>query len=235
MTRALYLDDAYRTGFASEVVAVDAPQRAVALAATAFYPGGGGQPCDHGALGGSRVEAVRRDPDGVIWHVVDGTLPTVGDEVEGEIDWERRFGLMRAHTALHLVNGLIWLDAGARVSGASMDPHGGRADFALASISQSFGRELEARVNEQVERSLAVSARLVPRAEADRDPSLLRSHANLIPRSIDPLRIIDIADLDRQACSGTHVRDTAEIGAIRVTGTKSKGRENKRVTIALVD
>jgi misacylated tRNA(Ala) deacylase len=149
------------------------------------------------------------------------------------VDWERRFGLMRAHTALHLVNGLIWLDAGARVSGASMDPAGGRADFALDSISQSFGRELEARVNEQIDRSLTVTARLVPRVEADHDPSLLRSHANLIPREIDPLRIIDIADLDRQACSGTHVRDTAEIGAIRVVGTKSKGRANKRVTIAL--
>lgn len=233
MTRALYLDDAYLRDFAASVVAVDAEQHAVALDATAFYPGGGGQPCDHGEVSGARVESVRRGPDGVIWHVLNGPVPALGAEVEGAIDWERRLGLMRAHTALHLVNGLIWLDAGARVSGASMDPLGGRADFALDSISQSFGRELEARVNEQIERSLAVTARLVPRAEADHDPSLLRSHANLIPREIDPLRIIDIADLDRQACSGTHVRNTAEIGAIRVTGTKSKGRENKRVTIAL--
>jgi misacylated tRNA(Ala) deacylase len=172
-----------------------------------------------------------------VWHVLadDRPLPRPGDPVRGALDWERRHRTMRTHTALHILNGLIWIDHAARVTGAHMTPGEGRLDFELPEMSQEFGREIEARVNEQVARDLPVEVRFMPRSEADRDPSLIRLKANLIPRTIDPLRVIDIVGLDRQADGGTHVASTGEVGTVRVTGTQSKGRANKRVRIALAD
>ncbi|HEY5145014.1 MAG TPA: alanyl-tRNA editing protein [Solirubrobacteraceae bacterium] len=235
-TDLLYLTDAYLREFDAEVVAVDTRRGAVALARTAFFPGGGGQPHDTGELqGAGAVLRVVRDGDGVVWHELEpgSALPAAGAAAHGVLDWERRHLLMRTHTALHLLNGVIWLDHGAQVTGADMTPGAGRADFSLPAISQEFGREVEARVNAQVALDLPIRVDVLPRAQADHDPSLIRSKANLIPRSIDPLRVVDIVGLDRQADSGTHVASTAEVGTVRVTGTQSKGRDNKRVRIAL--
>ncbi len=235
-TELLYLTDAYLREFDAEVLAVEAQGGAVALARTAFFPGGGGQPHDTGTLtGAGPVLRVSRGGDGVVWHELapGSTLPAPGAIVHGVLDWERRHLLMRTHTALHLLNGVIWLDHGAQVTGADMTPGAGRADFSLPAMSQEFGREVQTRVNAQVALDLPIRVDFVPRAQADHDPSLIRSKANLIPRSIDPLRVVDIVGLDRQADSGTHVASTREVGTVRVTGTQSKGRDNKRVRIAL--
>ena len=235
-TDLLYAGDAYRREFAARVVAADPERGAVALSATAFFPGGGGQPADTGSLAceGAELRVTgARAQAGVVWHLVEGELPEPGAPVAGAIDWERRHLLMRVHTALHLVNGVLWLAHGVQVTGARVGAGEGRADFDLASMSADLGREVEERVNERVERDHPIVTTLVPRAEADRDPSLIRSKANLIPAAIDPLRVVDIVGLDRQACSGTHVRSTAEVGPVRVVRTESKGRDNKRVRIAL--
>jgi misacylated tRNA(Ala) deacylase len=238
-TKLLYYTDSYLREFASEVAAVDGDGHAVALRETAFFPTGGGQPHDTGTLttGGSAatVIEVNRREGGIVWHSLapDATLPEVGSVARGEIDWRRRYLLMRIHTAQHILNGIIWLDYSAQVTGAHMVPGEGRLDFELPSMSQEFARAVEARVNEQVALDLPVRVLFLPRSAADKDPSLLRLKANLIPRSVDPLRVIDIVGLDRQADGGTHVASTGEVGHVRVVKAESKGKANKRIRIAV--
>jgi misacylated tRNA(Ala) deacylase len=238
-TELLYATDAYRREFESEVVAVDAERRAIALRATLFFPTGGGQPHDTGTLRfdgqAAEVLSVAKDRDGVVWHTLGdhAALPEVGEPAHGELDWTRRYLMMRLHTAQHILNGVIWRDLRAQVTGAQISPPEARLDFELEAMSKEFGREVEVAVNEVVARDLPVRVMWLPRAEADRDPALIRLKANLIPRSIDPLRVLDIVGLDRQADGGTHVASTGEVGEVRVVRTESKGRMNKRVRIAL--
>jgi misacylated tRNA(Ala) deacylase len=240
-TTLLYYTDSYLREFASEVAGVDPHARAIALRETAFFPTGGGQPHDTGTLETNGAVAavvdVTKGDGGVVWHALapDARLPEVGSVTHGRIDWERRYLLMRIHTAQHILNGIIWREYGAQVTGAHMTPGEGRLDFELPSMSQEFAREVEARVNEQVALDLEVRVLFLPRSEADRDPSLLRLKANLIPRSVDPLRVIDIVGLDRQADGGTHVASTGEVGEVRVVKTESKGKANKRIRIAVAD
>ena len=240
-TDLLYYTDSYLRSFSSEVIAADEATHAVALAETAFFPTGGGQPHDLGTLllKGEELAVVdvNKAKDGPVWHTLaDGaSLPTVGETVEGLLDWERRYLLMRIHSAQHVLNGVIWNEYGAHVTGASMTPGEGRLDFELSSMSQEFARTVEQAVNEQIRRDLEVRVLFLPRSEADTDPSLLRLKANLIPRSVDPLRVIDIVGLDRQADGGTHVASTREIGRVRVLEAKSKGKANKRIRIAVED
>lgn len=186
-------------------------------------------------LDAAEVARVSKGENGLVWHHLadDAVFPSPGTPVHGALHWERRHLLMRTHTALHVLNGIVWLDYEARVTGAHMEPGEGRLDFELPAMSQELAREVEARVNDQVARDLPVEVRFVPRSEADRDPSLIRLKANLIPRSVDPLRVIDIVGLDRQADGGTHVASTREVGTVRVVKAESKGRANKRVRIAL--
>jgi misacylated tRNA(Ala) deacylase len=240
-TALLYYTDSYRRSFDSLVTAVDREKHAVALEATAFFPTGGGQPHDVGRLDWAGhiadVVEVGNGENGVVWHTLDGDapLPEIGARAGGEIDWDRRYLLMRIHTAQHVLNGVIWNEYGAHVTGASMTPGEGRLDFELPQMSQEFARSIEAAVNQQISRDLEVRVLFLPRAEADKDTSLMRLKANLIPRSVDPLRVIDIVGLDRQADGGTHVRSTSEIGRVRVIEAKSKGRANKRIRIAVED
>jgi misacylated tRNA(Ala) deacylase len=238
-TELLYLSDAYRREFDAEVIAADAQRHAIALAATAFFPTGGGQPGDTGGLmfAGTTAEVVdvAKDGEGIAWHTLspESRLPDVGTAVLGVVDWRRRHLIMRLHTAQHVMNGIIWRDHGAQVTGAQIVPPEARLDFELAAMSQEFARSLEAAINDVVRQDLPVRVLWLPRAEADRDPSLIRLKANLIPRSIDPLRVIDIVGLDRQADGGTHVATTGEVGSVRIVRTESKGRANKRVRIAV--
>jgi misacylated tRNA(Ala) deacylase len=240
-TALLYYTDSYRRSFDSLVTAVDREKHAVALEATAFFPTGGGQPHDLGRLDWdghvADVVQVSKDQNGVVWHTLDGdaALPEIGASASGEIDWARRYLLMRIHSAQHVLNGVIWNEYGAHVTGASMTPGEGRLDFELPNMSQEFARSVETAVNQQISRDLEVRVLFLPRAEADKDTSLMRLKANLIPRSVDPLRVIDIVGLDRQADGGTHVRSTSEIGRVRVIEAKSKGKANKRIRIAVED
>lgn len=239
----LYYTDAYLREFDSEVIAVDPDAHALALKATAFFPTGGGQPHDTGELhfrtGVAAVVDVVKDRRGLVWHThtlaAATPLPRVGEPAHGAIDWERRHLIMRIHTTQHILNGVIWRDYGAQVTGAQITPPEGRLDFELPSMSQQFARAVEERVNEVVAQDLPVRVLFLPRSEADRDASLIRLKANLIPRSIDPLRVIDIVGLDRQADGGTHVASTGEVGHVRVVKAESKGKANKRIRIALED
>jgi misacylated tRNA(Ala) deacylase len=234
----LFAVDAYRTEFDARVVEVDVAQGRLRLDRTAFYPGGGGQPCDLGTIetptGTLTVESVRRDA-GAVWHSVVGDLPDHGAEVLGSIDWSRRHALMRTHTALHILCGVIWADYGIPVTGGNMEPLKGRLDFPFPSMSADLGVAVERRINHEIERALEIVVDFVPRSLADADPALIRTSANLIPQSIDPLRIIDIVGLDKQADGGTHVLSTAEVGAVRVTGTESKGKDNKRIRLEVTE
>jgi misacylated tRNA(Ala) deacylase len=235
----LFAVDAYLHDFDSEVVEVDAEQSRVVLARTAFYPGGGGQPNDIGTLrlasGAVPVTKVKRD-GGRIWHWLDAPeLPQPGEEVHGELDWGRRHLLMRTHTALHVLCGVIWTEFGVAVTGGNMDPGKGRLDFPLESMSAELGQRVEFRINEEIARAREIVVDFVGRDLADEDPALIRTAANLIPREIDPLRIIDIVGLDKQADGGTHVASTADVGRVTVTGTESKGKGNKRIRLEVAD
>ena len=239
-TDPLFSTDAYRKTFEAMVAGVDAAGHRVALNRTAFYPGGGGQPHDLGILrwhdGQSTVAAVTAE-GGMIWHCLpDGApLPDPGVEVAGAIDWERRHLLMRTHTALHMLCGVIWADYGVAVTGGNMKPGEGRLDFELDAMSVDLGQWAQRRVNEEIERARAIVVSFVTRAEAAHDPALIRTKADLIPAAVDPLRVIDIVGLDKQADGGTHVATTAEVGTVAVVKTESKGRGNKRIRIAVSD
>ena len=235
----LFAVDAFCQEFEASVVEVDRENRRLRLTRTAFYPGGGGQPCDVGALdtaaGTLRVIGVRRDR-GPIWHTIDGDeLPGVGTAVHGRLDWERRYSLMRTHTALHVLCGVIWADYRIPVTGGNMEPLQGRLDFPFEAMSADLGAAVERRINEEIARAHEIVVDFVPRSVADADPALIRTAADLIPREIDPLRVIDIVGLDRQADGGTHLLSTAAVGAVRVTKTESKGKGNKRIRIEVVD
>jgi misacylated tRNA(Ala) deacylase len=231
----LFTTDAYLRSFDSTVREVDREQGRILLARTAFYPGGGGQPHDVGELtwGGisAPVTRVRRE-GGRIWHWLDvPELPEPGTEVLGALDWSRRHLLMRTHTALHILCGVIWSEFRIPVTGGNMDPGKGRLDFPLESMSVELGQRVEGRINEEIRRAREIVVEFLGRSAADSDESLIRTAANLIPREIDPLRVIDIVGLDRQADGGTHVANTADVGAVAVTGTESKGKGNKRIRI----
>ena len=235
----LFAVDAYATRFGAKVVEVDGEGGRIRLDRTAFYPGGGGQPYDLGTIetpdGPLTVESVRRD-GGAIWHTVGSDHDLApGAEVEGRIDWTRRHQLMRTHTALHILCGVIWADYGIPVTGGNMEPLKGRLDFPFPSMSADLGAKVEQRINEEIQKAHEILVDFVPRSLADADPALIRTSANLIPQTIDPLRIIDIVGLDKQADGGTHVLSTAEVGAVRVVGTESKGKDNKRIRLEVLE
>ena len=236
MTDLLFHEHSYLREFDATVTAV--ADAGVELDRTAFYIGGGGQPSDLGVLtaDGRRyaVSGVKRD-GGMLLHLIDGDRPAAGDRVSGSIDWERRYRLMRTHTALHILCGVVWRDYGALVTGGNMQPGEARMDFELERMTADFAEEVEAKINEEVAAARSVLVANLPREEAERIPDLIRTKINLLPANIREVRTIDIEGLDVQADGGTHVGNTTEVGRIRVVGHESKGRVNKRLRIALED
>jgi misacylated tRNA(Ala) deacylase len=237
MTDDLYSRDPYlRTCDATVIAATD---EGVVLDRTVFYARGGGQPGDTGVLrwdgGEVRVTDTFKSRDtGALIHATDGQPPAVGTTVVAEIHWNRRHVIMRTHTALHSLSGVVFADYGAKVTGGNMEPGGvARMDFELDSISQEFGREVEEKLNARLAEDRPVHVSLLPRAEALADPDLIRTKVNLIPESVDPIRVIDIEGIDKQADGGTHVRSTGEVGRVRVVKTENKGRSFKRMRIQL--
>lgn len=234
MTEPLYHSDSYLRDFEAAVTAVAAEENAVSLDRTAFYPGGGGQPCDFGTLGGARVINVRRaGPD--IWHILEGDLPAAGSRVQGSLDWERRYKLMRTHTALHVLCGTVFRDYGALVTGGEMEPLSGRMDFEFERLQKDLVNVIEAAVNREVQAGREVRVQILPREQAFQIPDLIRTKINLLPEGIQQVRTVEIVGLDLQADGGTHVRNTAEVGRIRVVDYKSKGAINKRLYIEITD
>lgn len=235
MTDLLYLRDAYLTEFTATVEAVDVEGGRVALDRTAFYPTGGGQPHDTGTLAGLAVVEVRKEGDQV-WHRVEGApLPAVGDEVSGAVDFDRRHRLMRTHTALHVLCGVIWNEWRVPVTGGNMEPLSARMDFEFDPLPEGFGPRVEELVNAELAADRPIEVSFLPRSTAVMDEDLVRTKVSLIPESVPEIRVVDIVGLDKQADGGTHVRSTAEVGRIRVVKLENKGKGNKRVRLEVVD
>lgn len=233
-TELLYLNDAYLRTFRARVVEVDAEGNRVVLDQTAFYPTGGGQPHDTGTISARVVADVRKEGDSV-WHTLEGDLPAVGDEVEGEVDWERRHALMRTHTALHVLCGVIWNEWGKAVTGGNMEPLSARMDFEFDPLPEGFGPRVEELVNAELAADRQIEVSFLPRDTAVADADLIRTKVNMIPESVREIRVVDIVGLDKQADGGTHVASTSEVGRICVTKTESKGKGNKRIRLEVVD
>ena len=257
MTDLLYQTDSYLRQFEATVTAVDEANRGVVLDRTAFYPGGGGQPADRGTLaaGGASYPVKRAKwVGGALLHLIeeveepperslpgsgmsgiprgplhDVPLPQVGQTVSGALDWAHRYRLMRTHTAMHILCGVIWRDYGASVTGGNMEPLQGRMDFEFETMRQELVHEIEEKINEEVANGREVRVAILPREEAFQIPDLIRTKINLLPEGIEAVRVVEIAGLDLQADGGTHVRNTSEVGRLRVVDYKSKGKINKRI------
>ena len=235
-TDRIFLRDAECRSFDATVVAVDGEGR-VALDATAFYATSGGQPHDTGTLtwdGGSAAVTDVRGHD-VVWHTVDGDVPAVGTAVHGELDWERRHGLMRTHTALHILCGVIYNTWGVSVTGGNMAPLSARMDFEFDPLPEGFAAQVTELVNAEIAADRPIEISFLPRAEALADDDLIRTKVNLIPESVTEIRVVDIVGLDKQADGGTHLPSTGEVGRFEVVKTESKGKANKRLRIAVHD
>ncbi len=232
-TDLLYLRDAYLQHFTAAVVGIR--DNAVALDRTAFYPTGGGQPHDTGTLAGLSVTDVRKN-DGVVWHTVVGeALPDIGASVESVVDWPRRHALMRTHTALHVLCGVIWNEWHVPVTGGNMEPLSARMDFEFDPLPEGFAVTVEALVNSELAADRPIEVGFLPRDTAVHDEDLIRTKVNMIPEAVSEIRVVDIVGLDKQADGGTHVRSTGEVGRIRVVKTENKGKGNKRIRLEIVD
>jgi len=240
VTELLYLEDAYLQSCEAKVIGIDADTRRVELDQTVFYVQGGGQPADHGALSGSighlPVTGVKREQR-IVWHncAGDGPLPSVGDVVTATIDWDRRHQLMRTHTAMHLLCGVIWNEYGKAVTGGNMEPLTGRMDFEFDPLPDGFKETIEEAVNAEIAAARPIEVSFLDRSVAIEDEDLIRTKVNMIPESVATIRVIDIVGLDKQADGGTHVANTADVGTFAILKTESKGKGNKRVRIQLSD
>jgi misacylated tRNA(Ala) deacylase len=243
-TDLLYQRNSALRAVEATVVAVEGEARPIAVDQTVFFPGGGGQPSDEGMLtrlsDGSRWPVLSaRKVDGIVWHELggDGSLPDVAERVRVELDWERRYRLMRMHTALHVLCGVVFRDYGALVTGGNMGPDRARMDFEMDSADFTPERvaEIERSANEELRAGRDVSVQILPRDEAFQIPDLIRTKINLLPEGIAEVRTVEIVGLDLQADGGTHVQNTREVGELRVVGTRSKGKANKRLEIELTD
>jgi len=238
MTKTIYSTDAYARAMDAVVLDADRDDGRLLLDETVFYPGGGGQPHDIGELivGDDRlaVGRVTAERDGV-WHWLDGSLPGVGTELVGELDWERRYATMRTHTALHALCGVIWDRFQSPVTGGNMEAGHGRLDFELPQWDPEDRDPVERELNDQLNKALPVEVSFMPRDEADQDPSLIRTKVSLLPPTLREVRVIDIVGLDRQADGGTHVDSTTEVGSVKITKVESKGKGFRRIRVAVDD
>lgn len=236
MAEKLYHVDSYLREFDAVVTAVS--ESWVTLDRTAFYPRGGGQPSDRGQIirdGESFAVAQVKTQEGEIWHAVDRKGLREADGIVGKVDWQHRYELMRTHTAMHILCGVIWRDYGASVTGGNMTPGRGRMDFEFERMQRELVEEIEEKINSEVEAARPVTADVLPREEAFQIPDLIRTKVNLLPEGIQEVRVVEIDGLDLQADGGTHVANTSEVGRIRIVDYKSKGRINKRLVVELED
>jgi misacylated tRNA(Ala) deacylase len=236
MTERIYSTEQYASAVDATVVGVDPDDGRVLLDRTVFYPGGGGQPHDVGelVLGDDRLRVVRvaEDSRGV-WHWLEGGLPPTGTAVRGEVDWDRRYRLMRTHTAMHALCGVVWERFASPVTGGNMEPGVGRLDFELPNWDPEAREPLERELNDRLAAALPVEIAFLPREVADQDPSLIRTKVSLLPPTLTEVRVVDIVGLDRQADGGTHVASTGEVGRVRIAKIESKGKGFRRIRLAL--
>jgi len=226
--------DSYLKGFDAIVTNSFPDGNAISLDRSAFYPGGGGQPNDVGTLNDLPVIKVRKAGADVL-HIIEGDLPPIGTKVHGMIDWDRRYKLMRTHTAMHILCGTVFRDYGALVTGGDMEPLKGRMDFEFERLEKELVSIIETAANGEVSAGREIKVQILPREEAFQIPDLIRTKINLLPEDIQQVRTVQIVGLDLQADGGTHVNNTSEVGRICVTDYKSKGAINKRIYIEVRD
>ncbi len=235
-TKLLYHDNSFMFECSATVVAIENDE--IALDATVFYPGGGGQLPDHGSISWDgrqktgNVIALNKRND-IVWHTLDNAPPPLGSEVVCKIDWDFRYRMMRTHTALHILCGTIWREFGVQVTGSQMYPDRARMDFAMEDLSRERLQLIEEKVNEAVQADYPVRVYTLPREKAFAIPDLIRTRVNLLPPEIQEIRIVEIVGLDLQADGGTHVHHTKEVGGIQIIKAENKGRINKRLEIKL--
>lgn len=233
MTKRLYHIDPYIKQFQAQVV--QSEDDAILLDQTAFYPGGGGQPADSGVIrsGDSEWQVTKISQRGnEIWHHLDSAVMDL-DVVDAEIDWDRRLKLMRTHTAMHVLCGVVWRDYGASVTGGNMKPLQGRMDFEFERMARELVEEIQQKINVEVDAAREIATRILPREDAFQIPDLIRTKINLLPEGIQEVRVVEIKGLDLQADGGTHVANTSEVGHIQIVDYKSKGKINKRIVVSL--
>ena len=232
-TELLYLVDAYLKEFDAKVVEIR--ENAIALDRTIFYPTGGGQPNDTGEIAGARVTDVRKEGS-IVWHTLEaGNIPALGASVHGQVDWDRRHKLMRTHTAMHVLCGVIWNQWQVPVTGGNMEPLSARMDFEFDPLPDGFAQTVESLVNDALEANYPITVSFLPRDTAINDVDLIRTKVNMIPETVREIRVVDIVGLDKQADGGTHVRSTSEVGQMKVLKTESKGKGNKRLRVEITN
>jgi misacylated tRNA(Ala) deacylase len=236
MTELLYYEDAYMKTFEATVTGINEEMNGFILDKSAFYPGGGGQLCDLGTIECNGVSypivKVKKMGDSAI-HITEGALPEIGSQVTGTLDWERRHKLMRTHSAMHVLCGVMWTDFGCSVTGGNMEVLAARMDFELSNLNQEMLPEIERRVNEEIEKGHPIRSQILDREEAFKIPDLIRTKISLLPEGIERIRTIEIDSLDLQADGGTHVANTNEIGYVSVVKFRSKGKINKRLYVEI--
>jgi misacylated tRNA(Ala) deacylase len=238
MTKLIYLNDNYKHSFDSVVTKIDIENHGVILDHTAFFPGGGGQPPDFGTISfNGRIYPVKRlrKVKGQLIHQIDGnfSLLRAGISIHGQINWDHRYKVMRTHTAMHILCGVIFRDYGASVTGGNMEPLKGRMDFEFETMKRELVDEINMSINKEVQNARPITTRILPREEAFLIPDLIRTKINLLPAGIQEVRVVEIEGLDLQADGGTHVANTSEVGQIEVVDYKSKGKINKRIYVEL--
>lgn len=220
-----------------DATVLDAGPDGIVLDKSAFYPGGGGQPPDAGVLlwGGvqTRIAGVRRGDDLTLIPHPDDPLPAVGTAVRGAVEDERRTALMRTHSALHLLSGVVFRDFGALVTGGNMEPLTARMDFDLPELPPDFKARMEDACNIEVAADRRIDVKVLPRDDAMRIPDIIRTARHLLPPNLTEVRIVDIVGLDTQADGGTHVASTKQIGRLEVVKVENKGKANRRLRIRL--
>ena len=238
MTEMIYQKDSYIRKFTATVTHVHEGGQ-IALDRSAFFPGGGGQPCDTGKFVSAeedwRVAKVTKTDRNVMHWIEGDSKPVIGQPILGTLNWERRFQLMRTHTAMHILCGVVWRDYGVSVTGGNMQPLQGRLDFEFETISAAMVREIEQSINVEVEDAREIVVNILPREDALAIPDLIRTKINLLPEGITEIRTVEIVGLDLQADGGTHVANTLEVREIRIVDYKSKGKSNKRIVVAIDD
>ena len=209
----------------------------IVLDRSAFYPGGGGQPPDHGVLlwGGvqTRIEGVRKGDDLYLIPAEGDPVPPPGTAVRGAVEDARRTALMRTHSGLHILCGVVFRDFGALVTGGNMEPMSARMDFNLPSVPEGFRQSVEDLCNLEIEQDRRIDVRVLPRAEAFALPDIIRTATNLVPPGVTDVRIVDIVGLDQQADGGTHVASTRQVGRIEVIKVENKGKGFRRLRIRI--
>ncbi|MCH8908139.1 MAG: alanyl-tRNA editing protein [Candidatus Heimdallarchaeota archaeon] len=235
MTQYLYITDAYLKEINAKVLSVH--EEGVILDQTIFYPQGGGQPSDRGYLekDGQRfnLTGLKKDSEN-LYHQIEGDL-SPGDEVKAVVDWDYRYKLMKHHTALHVLSAVVFRKYKAKVTGGTIYENKARLDFDLQEFNREIAQQVVDELNEELVKDHQIEIGFLRREEADKNPDLIRTKVNLLPKSISEIRTVKIGDVDFQADGGLHVKSTKEIGKVQLGKVENKGKGRKRITISVID